>query len=169
MGDVFKEQIVKRKETTLDTFKRAGIILSVFVLFFILLQTPLATFSPIITLAAAFGAFYLISFLRVEYEYVFTNGELDIDIIYNRSRRKRVFSANVKSFEIMAHVEDTTHMGSFSAAVETRDYTSGTVGQDTYAFLVVVGGKQTKVLIEPNEKMMHAIAGAMPRSRLHKV
>jgi len=167
MGDVFKEQIVKRKESPLDMLKRAGLIIAVIVIFFGVLQTPIATLVPIITLAAGFGAFYLMSFLRVEYEYVFTNGELDIDIIYNRARRKRVFSANVKSFEVMAHVEDMNHAGSFKGAHETRDYSSGVVGPDTYAFLISVSGKQTKVIIEPNEKMMTAISGAVPRSKLH--
>jgi len=167
MGDVFKEQIVKRKESPLDMFKRIGLILAVFIIFFGVLQTPLAALVPIITLVAGFGAFYLMGFLRVEYEYIFTNGELDIDIIYNRARRKRVFTANVKGFEIMAHVEDMNYAGSFNGAQETRDYSSGTVGPDTYAFLVSVSGKQTKVIIEPNEKMMSAISGVMPRSKLH--
>jgi len=168
MGDVFKEQIVKRKDPPTNFLKRAGLIVAVIAIFFILGYTPLGGLAAPITLGAAFGAFYLMGFLRVEYEYVFTNGELDIDIIYNRSRRKRLFTASVKSFEIMAHVEDAVHAGSFNSAVETRDYSSGEVGPDTYAFLVSVNGKQTKIIIEPNERMMQAIAGSMSRSKLHR-
>jgi len=168
MGDVFKEQIVKRKDPPTNNIKRAVLVIAVIVLFFVLAQTQLGSLAAPITLAAAFGAFYLMSFLRVEYEYVFTNGDLDIDIIYNRSRRKQVFSANVKTFEIMAHVEDAVHAGNFSGALETRDYSSGEVGGNTYAFLVSIEGKQTKVIFEPNEKMMQAIAGSIPRSKLHR-
>jgi len=167
MGDVFKEQIVKKKETAADTAKRIGLILAVFVIFFVVLLTPARTFVAIIVAAAAFGAYYLMSFLKVEYEYVFTNGELDIDIIYNRSRRKRLFSSHVNKFEIMAHVEDMNHAGSFNGAQVTHNYSSGQVGPDTYAFLISKDGKIQKIIIEPNEKMMKAISGSISRSKLH--
>ena len=113
------------------------------------------------------GGFYLNSFLKIEYEYVFTNGELDIDIIYNRSRRKRIFSSHVNKFEIMAHVEDMNHAGEFHRAQETKDYSSGKVGPDSYAFLINYNSKYTKFIIEPNEKMMAAIKGSISRSKLH--
>ena len=167
MGDVFNEQLVKRKETNMDRLKRVGLILAVITLVFVTLITPAARFVAVVMLAAGFGAYYLMSFLRVEYEYVFTNGELDIDIIYNRSRRKRVFSSRINQFEIMAHIEDMNHAGSFYAAQETRDYSSGETGENTYAFLVNINGKPTKVIIEPNERMMRAITGAISRSKLH--
>ena len=167
MTDVFKEQIVKRKERPKDKMKRVGLILAVILIFIIAIMSPAASFAPVITLAAGFGAFYLTSFLKVEYEYVFTNGELDIDIIYNRSRRKRVFSAHVNKFEIMAHVEDMNHAGSFSGAQVTHDYSSGQVGPDTYAFLINKDGKQQKIIFEPNEKMLKAISGSMSRIKLH--
>jgi len=166
MTDVFKEQIVKRKQTGKDTLIRIALIVAVIAIFFIAFSL-IPQFSPIITAAAAFGAFYLLSFRKIEYEYVFTNGELDIDIIYNRSRRKRMFTVNVKSFEIMAHVEDMNHAGSFSNAQETRDYSSGETLANTYAFLVNKDGKQMKVIIEPNEKMLAAISSTMSRSKLH--
>ena len=164
--DVFKEQIVKRNPTTMDGIKRAGLVVAV-VMSFIFSLALIAQFAPIITLAVGFGAWYLNGFLKVEYEYVFTNGELDIDAIYNRSRRKRVFSSHVNKFEIMAHVEDTTHAGSFKSAHETLDLSSGTVGPDTYAFLVSQQNKNLKVIIEPNERMLDAIKGSMSRSKLH--
>jgi len=166
MTDVFKEQIVKRKQTGKDTLIRIGLIIAVILIFFITFQL-VAPFAVIITAAAAFGAFFLMSFRKIEYEYVFTNGELDIDIIYNRSRRKRVLTVNVKSFDIMAHVEDMNHAGSFNNAQETRDFSSGETLANTYAFLVNKDGKQLKVIIEPNEKMLAAISNTMSRSKLH--
>ena len=166
MTDVFKEQIVKRKENNMDRMKRIGLVVVVIVIFFIAIST-IPAFTPVITLAAAFGAYFLMGFLKVEYEYVFTNGELDIDIIYNRSRRKRLFTSHVNQFEIMAHIEDMTHAGSFSNAQEVHNYSSGVNGSDTYAFLVNKNGKQQKIIIEPNEKMIKAISGSISRSKLH--
>jgi len=168
MGDIFKEQIVKRQPSRKDMLIRIGLIIVVFLIILIVLAMPgLMTFAPIIVLAVIFGAWYAMSFLKVEYEYAFTDGELDIDVIYNRSRRKRVFSARVNDFIIMAHVEDTAHAGEFQGAQDFKDYSSGVVSADTYAFLTNYNGKRTKIIIDPNPVMLKAMAGVLTRRRLH--
>ncbi len=42
--------------------------------------------------------------LNVEYEYVFVNGDLDIDKIMNKARRKRMFSVDADQMELLAPV-----------------------------------------------------------------
>jgi len=167
MGDIFKEQIIKKKPTRKDTFIRIGLIIAVFMFFMVIMASPLVSFAPFLLLVAIFGAWFAMSFLKVEYEYAFTDGELDIDVIYNRSRRKRRFSARVNDFIIMAHVEDKTHMGEFENAQEVHDYSSGVVSPDTYAFMINYNGKRTKIIIEPNAVMLKAMAGVLTRRRLH--
>jgi len=166
MVDVFKEQIVKRQSTATDTLKRAGILIGAFIVTLLGLMFGQA-FGPIIMFASMFGAWFLMSFLRREYEYSFTAGELDIDVIYNRSRRKRVFSARVNDIEIMAHVDDKVNAGSFQNAQVVKDYSSGVNGNDTYAFMINYENKRTKVIIEPNEVMLKALASVLMRRRLH--
>ena len=166
MGDVFNEQIVKRHGTFSDTIKRMGIAALVFVIFFVAFFF-LNAFAVFIGAAAVFGAIYLMSFLNVEYEYVYTNGELDVDVIYNRARRKRLFSTVVKDFEIMAHVDDKTHLGAFSSAQEIINCHSGEIGPNTYAFLANIKGKKVKVIFEPNDKMLKAIGTSLSRRKLH--
>jgi len=166
MGDVFKEQIVKRKSTVKDAAIRVCLIILVVLIFFISFMI-IPAFAVIITAAAGFGAMFLMSFLRVEYEYVFTNGELDIDAIYNRARRKRQLSANVKEFDIMVHIDDKNHEAELNSAQETKDFTSGEPGPNTYVFLATINSKKTKVIIEPNDMMLKVIAGAIPRRKLH--
>ena len=167
MGDVFKEQIVKRQQTAKDFAIKACLWILFAILGFGLLIVIPPQFALLLILALGFGANYLMGFLNVEYEYVFTNGELDIDVIYNRARRKRVFTASVKSFEIMAHVEDLSRAGSFDGAQEVKDFSSGVVGENTYAFMTNYNSKRLKVIIEPNEKMLKAISGSLSRSKLH--
>jgi len=165
--DVFKEQIVKRKPTMLDSIKRAGLIFVVVAVAFTTFAVPgLNVFAPIIIIAVGFGAFYLNAFLNVEYEYVFTSGDLDIDAIYDKRRRKRLFSARVNDIDIMAPIEDTVQSGSFNNASETNDYSSGVAGPDTYAFMINLKGKRVKIIFEPNDKMMDTIKGSMSRNKL---
>lgn len=167
MGDVFKEQLVKRE----NTFKETAIRICGWVLVVLLSILVFFNLGPFIGLlvafVAGFGARFLMGYLNVEYEYIFTNGELDIDIIYDLARRKRVFTMNMKQFEIMAHVEDKNHEGTFAGAQETRDYSSGVIGSNTYAFLTVYEGKKVKVIIEPNDKMLKAFSGVLTRRKLH--
>ena len=167
MNDIFKEQIVKRKPTARDALIRVLLLLAVVVVIMFALIMGWGTMVFMIGAAAGFGAFMLMSFLNVEYEYIFTNGDLDIDVIYNRSRRKRLFSAHVNEFEVMAHVEDKNRAGEFSGAQDTRDYSSGVVGSNTYAFLTTYEGKHTKIIIEPNEMMLKAISTVLTRRKLH--
>ena len=166
MANVFKEQIVKRRPAMKDNLMRAGIIIAAAVISFLSVAN-IPGFGALLAMASLFGAWYLMSFLKVEYEYAFTDGELDIDIIFNQARRKRVFNIRVNDIEIMAHVDDKMHMGEFGGAQETRDYSSGARADNTYAFLVNHQGKRTKVIVEPNEVMLKAIATVLTRRRLH--
>ena len=165
-NSVFKEQIVKRKPTTMDALKRVGLIVAVLVIT-VLAFAVIPAIAPFIMIAAGIGAWFCMGYLRKEYEYAFTDGELDIDVIYNRSRRKRVFTAKVNDFEIMAHVEDKMRTSEFQSAVEVYDYSSGEVNNDTYAFLLNYKGKRTKFIIEPNAVMLKAMATVLTRRRLH--
>ena len=167
MNSVFKEQIVKRQNTMTHTLMRIGMILAAVILCFLVMVIAGGFFGPLLVMAVVFGTWLGLSFLRVEYEYAFTDGELDIDVIYNRSRRKRVFNARVNDFEIMAHVEDNAHAHSFSNAQVTHNYSSGVVTENTYAFILNHKGKRTKVIIEPNAVMLKAMATVLTRRRLH--
>ena len=169
MGDVFKEQLVKKAYTGKDTALRFGIVALAVILVFICTIIPVIQQFWIFVLAAAvFGAYVLISRLNIEYEYIFTNGDLDIDIIYNKNSRKRLFSSSVKQFEIMTHVQDTAHTHEMSNVNETKDYSSGIVGPHTYAFVTSYSGKRLKVIFEPNEMMIKAFSTVLTPRKLFK-
>jgi len=169
LGDVFKEQLVKKAVTGKDTALRFGIVaLAVIIFFFCLMIPGIQQFAAFVAIALIFGAYFLISRRNVEYEYVFTNGDLDIDVIYNKSKRKRLFSSSVRDFEIIAHVQDTAHTHELSGAAETKDYSSGIVGPNTYAFVMSYKGKRTKFIIEPNEMMIKAFSTVLTPRKLFK-
>ncbi|MCL1843570.1 MAG: hypothetical protein FWF79_07135 [Defluviitaleaceae bacterium] len=171
MGDVFNEQIVKRQSSVKDTAIKVCLwIIALFIGFTAFLFLGSMGFGAIgflVIFAAGYAAVFFSGYLKVEYEYAFTSGELDIDAIYDRSRRKRLMSVKVSEFEIMAHIDDKAHEHSFSTAQATLDYSSGVTGPATYVFLTTYNSKKTKVIIEPNDKMLKAISGAITRRKLH--
>ena len=135
---------------------------------FLVSVSLIGQFAMFVTVIAGFGAYWVMGFLNVEYEYIFTNGELDIDVIYNRTRRKRMYSGGVSNFEVMAHVDDKNHSGDFNSAQETKNYSSGVTTDDTYAFLTTYKGKRVKIIFEPNEMMLKAISTVLTPRKLFK-
>ncbi len=157
MDDIFNEQLVKRGATKRDITLRVGLYTFAVVLMMlgILFLGPLGI---VLIFVIYLGAYYLNSMLNVEYEYIFTNGELDIDCIYSKSRRKRMCTVNLADVEIMAHIDDKNNISQFNTAQETKDYSGGNVNQNTYCLLTVYKGKKTKFIIEPNENMLKAFS-----------
>ena len=106
--DVFIEQIVKKKWNNKDYLKIAGIIIGGIVLFFVLnyvglmlgFQIWMMLFT-IITAGIVFLMWYLISNMRVEFEYSVTNGYVVIDKIVSRRRRKRMITFESRDVEAM--------------------------------------------------------------------
>jgi len=166
MNDIFKEQLIKKTPSSKDAALKA-LIAAVCAALIILSFAVLDIFAPFAAVGLGFAAFLLFGRLDVEYEYAFTNGELDIDAIYGKSRRKRLFSAEPKDFIIFAHILDKEREGDFKFAEVTKDYSSGKIGDDTYMFLYAYGGKLTKFIIEPNEAVFAALKSVIPRSKFH--
>lgn len=157
MDDVFKEQMVKKIPSKNDTLKKIGIVVLTLILSLISFMFAQA-FAPVLVLAFCYASYYLISLQSIEYEYILTNNELDIDVIYNKSKRKRVFSGDIKEVDIMAHVEDKTHKGDFNCADIKKDYSSGVINKNTYSMLYNYNNKRTEFIIEPNEIMINSFA-----------
>lgn len=102
--DIFIEQLVIKQKDNSDRLKEMGIIfLSVFIFVFAFMASRMFRSFSVLLLAVAvgalFGGFYLLKKINIEFEYIFTNGELDIDKIIARSSRKNLVNVNVKSFE----------------------------------------------------------------------
>lgn len=163
MRDVFKEQLIKRLPNAKTTLIRVGIVLASLVLIVLSLGIEaISFFFPILLTAIIFGAYILMKRLNIEYEYVLTNNEMDIDIIYGKSRRKRIFSGNVRDFEAFRQVGSAEMEHTFSSAQGRADYTSGK-GEGVYEFLAVQGGKKMRIIIEPNEELLASIIPYLKR------
>jgi len=59
----------------------------------------------IISLLVAVAAFFMKRKAYVEYEYVFTNGVIDVDAIFEQKKRKRLLSFDAKDMELLAEVK----------------------------------------------------------------
>jgi hypothetical protein len=76
---------------------------------------------------------------------------MQIDIIYNRARRKKLLEFDILKAEAIVPADSST---ASSAQVEkTYNCSSGTGSQEVYAVLVNTNHQNARILIEPDETM----------------
>ena len=129
--DIFYEQLVKKQLTPMDMMKRGGLltafVIVAFLAFFVLpaFSALFASFSIFIVAAAAYGVWYLWGMTNLEYEYILTNGEIDVDKIISQRKRKRMVTVNVRNFTEMGkyadHAEELSRQNFASKVEAARD------------------------------------------------
>ena len=104
MGDLYSELLVKKDKTAKDSLLKYGlIVLTVLAVFAGLIITPLAL---IIAVALGIACYFVIPKTDVEYEYLFINGDFDIDMIMSKTKRKKV----IRSINALVLSQDWTEI-----------------------------------------------------------
>ena len=158
--DVFFEQIVKMKFTAKDWLLYAAVwgfagLLTFFALAF------LGDLSFVVAVGLIFGAWKLSSKFLIEYEYIFTNGDLDFDKIIAKSSRKRIASINCARVEKYGKYNWNA---SLSGSVN-KAYTFCNQNDPNAVYLIVVHKNEGRVLVvfAPEQRIKEAIEKAIPR------
>ena len=100
MSDLYSELLVKKKQTGKDLVVKYGLIaLTVILVIGGVIPNGLLLV-PAIALGVA--CYFVIPKTDLEYEYLFVNGELDIDMIMSKSKRKRVKSLQLAEADLVA-------------------------------------------------------------------
>lgn len=164
MNDYFKEQLVIRKPNTMDTIKKVGIVVGGLVIIFatMYVQILAAFFMPIV-LVVGFFVILLVRRFNIEFEYALTNKDLDIDKIYNKTKRKRLISIDVTNFEILVPLNNKGYEGELANFSKVIDCSSGTNDAQTYVGIVNSNDSRIKLIFEPNEKILKGIKQYIPR------
>lgn len=167
--DLFMEYIVRHKRTGKDTLKVFGIMFAALVLMTIsslMLAVPvLQSLWFLVLCGICYGAFILIKRTILEFEYIMTNNELDIDKIMAKSSRKRLITIDFKEIEIMAKVNDPEHKCEFenlTSSAKTLDCT-GDGSTDIYFIDFYKDGNKFRVLFQPPMKLLEAAQKFNPR------
>lgn len=110
----------------------------------------------IIWAAAVYGAYYLIGSLMVkEYEYILTDGVLDIDLITAKRSRKRL-----KSIEIT----ECSEGGKAEPGMEGEYLCPAKKSDNLYYLVRTHNGAKETVIIDPNQMMKDAFGCYMGKS-----
>ena len=173
MGDSYLEYIVKKAPEAKTSILKVLIIIATVVIcyFGMIIATSsqaLAQFSSLFLLIVAgviYGAYRLITSFNYEYEYIVTNGDLDVDKIIARRDRKRLLSVSTADVEIMAPYDDMyKHSYDNGTFAQTINATSSKYAKNLW-FIVAETKKygRVRLLWEPTEKMVENMRSYMPR------
>ncbi len=164
MSDLYTEIIVKRKTQFKDVALKILLIAVTVLAVLASLFTPLGILGFLLVVALLIADYFLLPTFDVEYEYLYVNGELDVDKIMSKQKRKRVFSADVKDLEIMAptesHALDAYNQRS---DIKTYDYSSREEENKTYTMIVKGDKEMKRVIFEPNEVILKDMKRMAPR------
>ncbi len=99
--DIYSEHLIKirknSKMTAVFIFMWA-VMLGISVASFLIFRNKIF-FSAVISAVAIIGAWRMSRLLNVEYEYIVTNGEVDVDVITGKTDRKRIITFNCKDID----------------------------------------------------------------------
>lgn len=161
MGDLYSEYLVKKQPTTKDAVIRYGLI-ALTALFAAagLFMIPLLL---IVAVALAVACYFIIPKTDMEYEYLFVNGELDIDAVMAKSKRKKVKSLDIREADLIAPLN--SHRMDYyngNTKLKTLDYSSGDPSHRRFAVITKSENENCRIIIEPDEHMIQAIKNSAP-------
>ena len=161
MGDLYSELLVKKDKTAKDSLLKYGlIVLTVLAVFAGLIITPLAL---IIAVALGIACYFVIPKTDVEYEYLFINGDFDIDMIMSKTKRKKVKSFKLSESDLAAPL-DSHRMDYYNGNqnMKVLDFSSGNPEHKRFGVITRLDGNLCKIILEPDEKLAQAMKNSAP-------
>lgn len=159
--DKFYEQLLVTKKTPVYRLANASV--------YVFGVLGLLTFGSsiligIILLALAGTIFFFKRNLYIEYEYDFTNGEIDIDKIFEMKKRKRVLTFNIKQVELLAN-ETSFYVKDFSnKPSNVMTFLPSSYEGKVYVAMITGGNERIMVRFAPNEKFLNLCFKLNPRA-----
>lgn len=169
--DIFHEYIVTKKKEAKDyviTFlliAAATFLTFVLALLTMMYSQYLSSIGLLLIVGAWWGAVYLIKSRNIEYEYILTNNELDIDKIAARRARKRMCTINFKEIELCASVSDVNYKHEYENPADRsiKNYAGDINGERVYFVDFTKEAERTRVIFQPGERILSAMSRVNPR------
>ncbi|MBO4326304.1 MAG: hypothetical protein J5950_03430 [Clostridia bacterium] len=114
--------------------------------------------APFLFIAAILASRYTLMMSRVEYEYSVNTGVLNIDVIYDQTRRKPVINVNASAITAFGRLYDD-EAKHFAKSVQKVVYcASSDENEQAYYFVCPNENKgEFMYVFEPDEHVLHAI------------
>lgn len=156
--DSFREQIVQKKKGAKEWAIIAAVIVGGLALLFLGFLMNLLIIALV---AVGYGGWWLITTQNVEYEYCVTNGDIDVDQITARRKRKRLVSVAGRKIESLLPFDPAAPMGKYQRTVMVAPSL-----QDEGLWCFTYHSKKnghTFVVFRPDERILREFYGGLPK------
>jgi hypothetical protein len=160
--DVFVEQLIRRERPGGEFLFKCGAVLLGIILItaaFVLARDFFPFFFALVVILEFFAFVYTVK----EYEYSFMNGDVDVDVIQGKRRRRTVSSFSCREATVMAPCQG--HEGELTGQFTNRlDASISPKAPDRW-FLILEreDGSRELLILSPNERLLAAFKGALGR------
>lgn len=162
MSHLYTELLVPRKTPGSAKFlKVLLIVLTVFagLLGFTFMPLALIVFVGLIVLC-----YFKLPSFDLEFEYLYVNGELDVDKIMSKTKRKRVARIDMDKVELIAPLK--SHELDYyrnNNQIKVQDYSSGEEDHNIYAMILNGEKGMQMIYFEPNDVILNDMKRIAPR------
>ena len=165
MEQSYAEANAKKKTTGSVIALKIILIILVILVFLASILISISTKINLLVLigvAAIFGLIWYWPRFRVEWEYVFCDGQLDFDMIQSGERRKNILRIEIEDADAIAPIQSTKLDG--YRHLEVRDYSSMNEKANVYGIATRLPEKDEKVMIlfEPTSRMVELMQKKCP-------
>jgi len=168
--DNFVELLVKRKNSPKHIVLKAlaiigGIIIEILLAGLLLIAASWSFIILLTMVGVIYGLWYLFRYFNIEYEYIVTNSEMDVDKIISQSKRKRITTINFKTMEIMAPMGGM-HKREFENPSIPKTIDASISPNEKGAYFIVTSTEKLghfRLIFSPNEKIIEIAKAVAPR------
>lgn len=174
--DHFLEEIVVRRNRALQEvlyyLGTVTMVVAALIAFWMLtgIFNAFSIFGLVVLLV--FGAIAVLLYLykdraRTEFEYTFTNGDLDFAQVFNNQKRKNLGTMRVKNVETFGPVDSENFRKIINMPGLTRKNWFLNRDAKLYYFYYQKESKRTVIVMEPSPEMVEMLRKYMPHSVYH--
>lgn len=169
--DTFKEYIVKKELTNSEKLSRLFIGIAAAALGSCLFMLTFGTTLQLLGLLAAalclYGGWQMIVKFFVEYEYILTNYDLDIDKIINQSKRKRLCTIDLHKITEYGKIDESFEMNENETLIKATACNPEL--EDYYLRFDHKDHGKAVLAFTPSREVLDLIKGNCPRKSLNKL
>lgn len=163
MNGLYTETYVKRKMTAGIKLGRALLV----VLGFGLLLLGMFSGAGIVSflgVAVLIALYFLLPMFKVDWEYIFCDGQIDFDRISGGEKRKTMLRIDMDNVEIMAP-ERSHELDSYNHQqnLTVKDFSSKEPDAKRFVMFTAKDGQKLKIIFEPSETMVDYARQKAPR------
>ena len=160
MNETYVEWLIEKKPSPFDNLIRIGAYALTIILFAAGLFFGVIFLIPAVISAVC--CFIFLPRLNVEYEYLYLNRSLSIDIIYSKEKRKNIAVFELDKMEIFAEEGAYVLREYDNTSARVRDFSSRDPRARRFILFIREGEELQKVVLEPDQRITDAIKHLYP-------